>query len=86
MHGLPVKDNIVVNGVDYGLAGMNGSYAVLQNTVIGGAYGVGAAAASADTTVTLSHVSIVGLAVAPLYIESDFGYTATIGKTWMVFG
>ena len=84
--GCVVKGNIVVNSADYGLAAFDGTYTFLQNTVIGGPYGVGAGALSVDTTVTLSHVLIVDPSVAPLYIESDFGYTAAIGGTWTVIG
>jgi len=82
--GCVVKGNTIVNSFDYGLGGFEGTYTFGPNTVIGGAYGVAAAAAAADTTVTLSHVLIVDPSVAPLYIESDFGYTATIGGTWTV--
>jgi Right handed beta helix region len=85
--GCVVKGNIVMNSFDYGLAGFDGTYTFLQNTVIGGAYGVGAAALYAVTTVTLSHVLIVGPSVAPLYTEPDLGPgTATIGGTWTAIG
>lgn len=81
-----VTGNTIWNSFDYGLAGMDGTYTLGPNTVVGGAYGVAAAAAVTDTAVTLSHVLIVAPSVAPLYIESDFGYTATIGGTWTVIG
>jgi parallel beta-helix repeat protein len=74
-----VENNILLNNLDYGLAGIDGAYGFLQNVVIGGMYGVGAIAFSVDTTITLSHVVIVGPSVAPFYYEIDFtGGTATI--------
>jgi hypothetical protein len=82
-----VKGNTILNSFDYGLAGMDGTYTFLQNTVFGGAYGVGAAAALAPTTVTLSHVVIVAPSVAPFYYEQDYGQPfPTIGGTWTILG
>jgi hypothetical protein len=80
--GCVVKGNVVMNSFDYGLAGIDGSYSFLQNTAVGGTYGVGTIAYSADTTVTLVHVAIVSPSVAPYYYEVDFtGGTATISGT-----
>jgi Right handed beta helix region len=85
--GCVVKGNTIVNSIDYGLAGFDGTYTFLQNTVIGGAYGVGAAATVAPTAVTLSHVLIVAPSVAPFYYEQDYGQPLpTIGGTWLVIG
>lgn len=79
--GCVVEDNLLVNNVDYGLGGFDGDYSFGPNSVVGGLYGVGAIAADIDTTVTLAHVSIIGESVGPFYIESDYGYTATIVGT-----
>lgn len=77
-----VTGNVVVDPVDYGLDGIDGSYNFGPNLIIGGAYGVGAVAYSVDTTLTLSHVVIVGQSVAPSYYEIDFtGGTATVVGT-----
>lgn len=80
-----VTGNVVQNSVDYGLAGVDGSYTFGPNTIYGGAYGVAAIAYSADTAVTLSHVVMVAPSVTPFYYEVDFtGGTATITGTWVV--
>jgi parallel beta-helix repeat protein len=80
--GCVVKDNILVNNLDYGLAGLDGTYSSSQTSVVGGLYGVAAIAWTADTTVTLSQVVLVGQSVAPFYYEVDFtGGTATIVGT-----
>jgi hypothetical protein len=80
-----VKGNVLLHNLDYGLAGIDSTYTFLQNTVIGGSYGIGAIAATANTTVTLSQVGIVNPAVAPIYYEVDFpGGTATVGGSWWV--
>jgi hypothetical protein len=80
-----VKNNVLLDNVDYGLAGMDGNCTFLQNLVVGGAYGVGAIAFTLNTTVTLTHVVIVGPSVAPIYYEIDFpGGTATVAGTWTV--
>jgi hypothetical protein len=77
--------NVVLNSNYYGLIGSDGTYTFSHDLVIGGAYGVGAAAVSVDTTVTLDHVVIVSPSVGPFYYEVDFsGGTATIGGTWWV--
>ena len=77
-----VQDNVIMNSYDWGLAGIDGSYSFGPNVIIGGAYGVGAIALSVDTTVTLSHVVMVGQTVAPDYYEIDFGGgTATVVGT-----
>jgi len=78
-----VKGNILINSIDYALVGYDGSYSFAQNFVFGGLYGVGAIAFSADTSVSLSDVLMVGQSVAPppYYYENDclaiFGYTCT---------
>jgi hypothetical protein len=79
--GCVVKDNLLVNNVDYGLGGLDGDYSFGPNLVVGGLYGVGSIAADIDTTVTLSHVAIVGPSVRSFDIESDYGYVATIVGT-----
>jgi len=77
--GCVVKDNVLVSNLDYGLAGIDGSYSFSQNLVVGGLYGAASIASTVDTTVTLSHVAIVGTFVAPFYTEADFsGGSATI--------
>jgi parallel beta helix pectate lyase-like protein len=82
-----VKGNVILNSFDYGLACFDGACAFGPNIVIGGAYGVGAAAALAVTTVTLSHVLIIDPSVAPLYYENDYGQPPpTIGGTYTVVG
>jgi hypothetical protein len=79
--GCVVQGNTVVNSADYGFEGADGSYAFLQNWVVGGSYGVAAIAYTVDTTVTLSHVVLVGQSVAPFYYENDclslWGYSCT---------
>ena len=80
-----VQNNVITNSYDYGLAGIDGSYSIGPNLIIGGAYGVAAIAYSVDTAVTLSHVVMVGPTVAPFYYEVDFtGGTATITGTWTI--
>jgi hypothetical protein len=77
-----VSGNVVINPLDYGLDGIDGSYSFGPDLIIGGAYGVGAVAYSVDTTVTLSHVVLEGQSVAPYYDEIDFsGGTATVVGT-----
>ncbi len=77
-----VAGNTIQNSVDFGLAGIDGSYTFGPNVVHGGDYGVASIAFSADTTVTLLHVEIVAASVAPFYYEVDFsGGTATITGT-----
>ena len=66
-----VTGNVILNSYDYGLAGIDGSYAFGPNVITGGAYGVAAVAYSVDTSVTLSHVVIIGPSVAPFYYEND---------------
>jgi Right handed beta helix region len=80
-----VTGNVVVDPIDYGLDGIDGSYSFGPDVIIGGAYGVGAIAYSVDTTVTLSQIVITSPSVAPFYYEIDFsGGTATITGTWIV--
>ncbi len=79
--GCVVRGNTLVNSVDYGLEGADGSYAFLQNWIVGGSYGVAAIAFTVNTTVTLSHVVMVGQSVVPFYYENDclslWGYSCT---------
>jgi parallel beta-helix repeat protein len=79
--GCVVRGNTLVNSIDYGLEGADGSYAFLQNWVVGGSYGVAAIAFTVNTTVTLSHVVMVGQSIAPFYYENDclslWGYSCT---------
>jgi copper-binding protein NosD len=82
-----VRNNLVVGSADYGLAGLDGAYTFSQTWVIGGAYAVASIGFTVDTSVTLSHVLMVGQSVpAPAYYYEDacleiFGYTCaeTIG-------
>jgi parallel beta-helix repeat protein len=81
--GCVVKNNLVVGSVDFGLSGIDGTYTFAQTAVIGGTYAVASIGFSVDTTVTLSHVLMVGQTVpSPSYYYEDacfevFGYTCT---------
>jgi hypothetical protein len=79
--GCEVKNNTLLDNVDYGLAAYDGDYSFGPNLVVGGLYGVGAVAVNSDTTVTLSQVAIISPSVGPFYVESDNGYVATIVGT-----
>jgi hypothetical protein len=82
-----VKDNVMVNVVDYGILGIDGSFFFGPNLIEGGMYGVGATAYYADTAVTLDHVLIIDPSVAPFYYENDNGLPVpTIGGTYTVIG
>jgi Right handed beta helix region len=77
--GCIVSHNTLIDNLDYGLAGVDGSYTFLHNWVIGGMYSVAAIANTLDTLVKLHHVGIVGPSVDPFYLEVDFaGGTATV--------
>jgi Right handed beta helix region len=78
-----IDHNVVVGSFAYGLLGSDGNFAFGQNVVIGGLYAIGSIAITVDTTVTLSHVVMVGQSAAPppYYYEDAcfeiFGYTCT---------
>jgi hypothetical protein len=77
--GCVVTGNALVNNVNYGFAGIDGSYTFSQNLVVGGLYGVASIAYSEDTVVTASSNVMAGQSVGPFYYEVDFpGGTATI--------
>lgn len=74
-----VSHNTLIDNLDYGLAGIDGDYTFLHNSVIGGMYAVAAIAYSVDTKVMLHHVEIVAPSVGLFYFEVDFsGGTATV--------
>jgi hypothetical protein len=81
--GCTVKGNILVDSLDYALAGYDGSYTFDRNVVIGGLYAVAAVAVTANTSVTLSHVVMIGQSAPapPFYYENDclvlFGYSCS---------
>ena len=84
--GIVVSGNLILNSVNYGLAGFDGTYAFSHDTVIGAPYGLGAAATFTVTTETLDHVLIIGASVAPFYYEADNGQPVpTVGGTYTVF-
>ncbi len=81
--GCVVRGNLLINSIDYALAGYDGSYSFLQNLIVGGLYGVAAISVAANTMVTLSHVVMIGQTAPPppFYYENDcflfFGYTCS---------
>ena len=76
-----VTGNVVVDPVDYGLDGIDGSYSFGPDVIIGGMYGVASIAYTASTTVSLSHVVMIGQSVGSFYYENDcltlWGYSCT---------
>jgi parallel beta helix pectate lyase-like protein len=78
-----VKGDLVMGAVDYALLGSDGTYTFSQILVIGGPYAVASIGYTTNTSVTLSHVLMVGQSVPPpAYYYEDaclevFGYTCT---------
>ena len=74
-----VKDNVILNPLDWGLTGVDGDFAFGPNLVIGGQFGVGAIALTTSTTVTVTGEVLVHPSAGPYYFEVDFvGGSATI--------